>query len=407
MAKMLGSIAICVVYAFYYGGGDTINYYSDCVSISKLFLKNPYQALRFTFLPLDWETWFAFDFDTGWPIYSYDPKTIMVDKLTWPLAFISFNSFIGQTMLLSFICYFPIWRLYKMFLYEFPKLEKEFALSVLFMPSVIFWGSGLLKDSITFAAVSAFTASFHHLLKIRKHIWLNVFYVISSAVLMIWIKPYIFFAVIPGSILWLVGFRLTKLTNPLVRMTVAPALILISILSGYLMLRLMGDTLGEFKINNVLEKAIVTQQDLKQDYYQGASFDIGDFDASVPSILSKAPIAVNAALFRPYIWEAYNPGMIVSGIENLVLLIITIYLIFKMRVYYLFSLMFKHHILFFSVFFSLFFSFSVGLTTSNFGSLVRYKIPAIPFYVASLFIIYHAYKESKLKEESQKALPDL
>ncbi|MBP6335490.1 MAG: hypothetical protein KA444_08460 [Bacteroidia bacterium] len=398
MAKIIGSIAICVVYVFYYGGGDTINYYTDCLSVSKLFLKNPYQALRFTFLPLDWETWFAFDFDTGWPLYSYDRKAIVVDKLTWPLAFISFNSFIGQTMLLSFICYFPIWRLYKMFLYEFPKLEKEFALSVLFMPSVIFWGSGLLKDSIAFAAVSAFTASFHHLIKIRKHVWLNLIYIFISSALMIMIKPYIFFAVLPGSILWFVGFRLTKVTNHLVRMTIAPALVVISILSGYLMLRLMGDTLGDYKINNVLDKAIVTQQDLKQDYYQGASFDIGDFDASVPSILSKAPAAVNVALFRPYIWEAYNPGMIVSGLENLVLLVITIYLLVKMRFYNLFLLMFKHHILFFSVFFSLFFAFSVGLTTSNFGSLVRYKIPAIPFYVASLFIIYHAYKESKKVE---------
>lgn len=402
MAKMLGSIAICLVYVFYYGGGDTLNYYSDCLAVSKLFVKNPYQALRFTFLPLDWEIWFSFDFSTGWPVYSYDPKAIIVDKLTWPLAFISFNSFIGQTMLLSFICYFFIWRLYKMFLYEFPKLEKEFALSILFMPSVIFWGSGLLKDSITFAAVSAFTASFHHLLKVRTHIWLNILYLLIASILLIKIKPYIFFAVIPGSTLWFVGFRLTKLTNPLVRMAIAPSLLLISMLSGYLMLRIMGDTLGEYKINNVLDKAIVTQQDLKQDYYQGASFDIGDFDASVPSILGKAPAAVNVALFRPYLWEAYNPGMIISGIENLVLLVITIYLIVKMRVYNLFRMMFRHHILFFSVFFSLFFSFSVGLTTSNFGSLVRYKIPAIPFYVASLFIIYHAFRESQKEETDRK-----
>ncbi len=395
MVKMLGSIAICLVYVFYYGGGDTINYYTDCLSVSKLFLKNPWQAIRFTFLPLDYETWFSFDYDTGWPIYAYDPKAIVVDKLAWPLAFLSFNSFIGQTMLLSFICFFPIWRLYKMFLYEFPKLEKEFALSVLFMPSVVFWGSGLLKDSITFAAIAGFTASLHHLLKIRTHIKLNIFYVIISSALMIFIKPYIFFAVLPGSILWLVGFRLSRLSNPLVRISITPALLFIAVISGYMMLRLMGNTLGEYQIGNVLDKAIVTQQDLKQDYYQGSSFDIGDFDSSVPSILGKAPVAINAALFRPYIWEAYNPGMIVSALENLVLLIITIYLLIKMRVYNVFLLMFKHHILFFSVFFSLFFSFSVGLTTSNFGSLVRYKIPAIPFYVASLFIIYHAYKESK------------
>jgi hypothetical protein len=29
----------------------------------------------------------------------------------------------------------------------------------------------------------------------------------------------------------------------------------------------------------------------------------------------------------------------------------------------------------------------IGLTTSNFGALVRFKIPIIPFFVSTLFII--------------------
>jgi len=35
-----------------------------------------------------------------------------------------------------------------------------------------------------------------------------------------------------------------------------------------------------------------------------------------------------------------------------------------------------------------FFAF-VGVTTGNFGSLVRYKIPAIPFLISGLIIIYY------------------
>ena len=70
-----------------------------------------------------------------------------------------------------------------------------------------------------------------------------------------------------------------------------------------------------------------------------------------------------------------------------------------MRVYNFFPPDVQASCLVFSVFFSLFFSFSVGLTTSNFGSLVRYKIPAIPFYVASLFIIHYTYKKDIEKKE--------
>jgi hypothetical protein len=37
--------------------------------------------------------------------------------------------------------------------------------------------------------------------------------------------------------------------------------------------------------------------------------------------------------------------------------------------------------------FALLFALFVGATTTNFGTLVRYKIPCMPFYVAAMFII--------------------
>ena len=52
-----------------------------------------------------------------------------------------------------------------------------------------------------------------------------------------------------------------------------------------------------------------------------------------------------------------------------------------------------------SVVFSIFFAFSVGLTTSNFGALVRYKIPAVPFYLSAMLILYHRNKQKDIVEE--------
>jgi len=111
-------------------------------------------------------------------------------------------------------------------------------------------------------------------------------------------------------------------------------------------------------------------------------------------------------LFRPYLWEGYNPGMLASGIENFILLMLTIYLLLRIKVFNIFRLMFRHHFLFLSVTFSLFFAFSVGLTTSNFGSLVRYKIPAMPLYVASLYIIYSSYEELKAEDKEKVFLKE-
>lgn len=406
--KLISSILVCLVYIYIYQGGDTLNYYNDNAAISRLMLIHPLQSIRLTFLGLDAEVWTSLSNKTGYLVYMLDPRAIMVVRLTWFLSFISFNSFIAQTFLLNFICFFSIWRLFKMFVYEVPKIETQLAFSILFIPSVVFWGSGLLKDSITFAAVSQFTASFHHLLKIRKKTLWNVVTLFLSSFLLISIKPYILFALLPGSLLWFIGYKSLSINNPLLRRMVLPFFLLIALLSAFLLLLFLDSSLGEFSVNKVIDKAITTQQDLKQDYYQGSSFDLGTIDASWTGMFQKMPKAIIAALFRPYIWESNNVGMLVSGLENLVLLIVSVYLLLRLRIIHFFRLLLKSHLLFFSVFFSLFFSFSIGLSTSNFGSLVRYKIPAIPFYVASLFIIYNSYKEEQeaRNRDSKEAVKD-
>ena len=400
--KVIGGIAVCLIYILYYGFGDTMNYYNDCVVMVNMLFKSP-SSLWQILTSSNPEVWYEFDDATGYMIYLGDHHAIVVVKICWILCLITFKSFIGTTILLAWISYSAIWRLYQVFAREFPKLTKEFAIALLFIPSVIFWGSGLLKDTITFASVCLFASSFSILMTRRENIIKNIFLLIISSLLLIWIKPYIFFALLPGSILWYGGIQVFRVNNRLVKSLTTPFLITISLLSGYLMLNLMSDFLGEYSLEKVLDKAVLTQNDLKSDYYQGSSFDIGGFDATVTGILSKMPSAINAALFRPYIWETYNLTMLMSGIENLLLLVFTVYLTIKLRVYNLFRLMFRHRILFFTVYFSIFFAFSVGLTTSNFGSLVRYKIPAIPFFLISLIIISSTYKDLQAEDKIKLA----
>ncbi len=398
--KIFGGIAVCLVYALYYGYGDTLNYYNDCIVLLNLGEKSIFNISNYMMGP-NTDLYFELDNNTGYFQYFLDPHARAVVKLTFVLCFASFKSFIGMTILLAYISYWAIWRLYQVLILEFPRLVWEFAVALLFIPSVFFWGSGLLKDTITFAAVCLYSSSYFILLTKKQSYLKNIFFIVLSSVLLIWIKPYIFFALLPGSILWFGGIQLERVNNNLIKSLSTPFLITFSLVCGYLMLNLMSGFLGDYSLDNVLDKAVTTQMDLKSEHYQGSAFDIGDFDPTISGILSKMPAAINAALFRPYVWETYNVTMFLSGIENLIMLVFTIYLLIKLRIYNLFRLMFRHRILFFTVYFSLFFAFSVGLTTSNFGSLVRYKIPAIPFYVISLIIISSTYKEL-LEEEAKK-----
>ena len=94
--------------------------------------------------------------------------------------------------------------------------------------------------------------------------------------------------------------------------------------------------------------------------------------------------------------------MLLSGVENFLLLILTFYVVFRSGLFFSFKLISKDTVILFCFIFSITFAFSVGLSTSNFGALVRYKIPAIPFFLAGLFIInYRFNRQNKQKTKKE------
>jgi hypothetical protein len=359
-----------------------------------LFFKNKEDFLQGWLGDAKGVDYYFFDDNTGYSTYyQINTTSFFVVRLLIPIVAFGFKSYFASAVLTASITYTGLWKLYKIFLQEFPSLKRELAIAVLFIPSCVFWGSGLMKDSFTLSATGWFTHAFYHFF-IKKE-WKIIFVgeIFISAFIILFIKPYIFFALLPGCILWLSNQQISKIKNSTLRFFSAPFLLLIGASLAYFSLTQMGDSLGIYKVDKVLDHAVVVQQDMKAEYYGGKSFDIGNFDASASGVLSKAPIAIFSGIFRPAIWDVKNVVMLASSLENSYLLILTIFLILRLKVVGFFVLIRKNPLLLFSMLFSLFFAFSVGLTVANFGSLVRLRIPELPFFVASLFIMRHLYEK--------------
>ncbi|MGZ4118869.1 MAG: hypothetical protein ACXVPY_15380, partial [Bacteroidia bacterium] len=391
--KLFGAISVCLIYQFYYTGGDTTNYFDTGKAIANLLSKDSNTFWDVMAGHNTHENYSVFDTNTGWPVYWNDDKSLFVGRLVVPIYYLSCKSFIVSSIILAWICYTGIWRLFLLFNKEFPQIQKQLAISILFIPSVVFWGSGLLKDTITLSAVGWYTFYFYYFFIQKKYKVSSAIYIFISAFLLIAIKPYILFALLPGSILWLSNERLKRIQNKVLRSLAAPFFISIGIGLGFFVLTQMGGVLGVYSVDKVLDKAVASNFDQKQDYYGGNSFDIGDFEPTLPGVLSKAHLAIAATLFRPYLWDAKNPVMLLSALENTYILLLTIFLLIRLKFLGFFSLIGENPLLLFSVMFSLFFAFSVGLATSNFGSLVRLKIPCIPFFVSSLFVLKYLYDQ--------------
>lgn len=400
IAKMIGGLGVALVYTLYYPGGDTIEYYSNVLALQNLAMYNADSFWNVMISKGDNSLLFYFNTETGYAVYARDPKAWAVVKIALFIVSISFQSYLTTSILCATISFSGIWRLYKVFALEFPDLTKQMAISFLFIPSVFFWGSGLLKDTFTLGALGFFFTGLYYIFVKRRHVLLNLLAIVLSAYTIVSIKPYILVGLLPAMILWLVQLNVGKIQVRTVRALSLPFLMIVGIGFGYLLMMVMGDALAEYQVESILEKAKITQRDLKSDYYQGNSFDIGEFDSTIPSMMSKFPIATFSAIFRPLIVESNNLVMFISGVENLILLIFALRVVILVRGYRIFSYFFKNHMLTFSLFFAIFFAFSVGLSTSNFGSLVRYKIPSIPFFVAGLFLIQHIRR--KEIEENEK-----
>jgi hypothetical protein len=402
--KLFGAIMLCMIYQFYYGGGDTTNYFVTAKAILSLAGKNFNVFSEIMLGNNSVELYSAFDNNTGYPVYWRDPKALFVARLIVPFVFFGCKCFVITAILMAWLCYAGVWKLYLLFTNQFPKLSKEMAISILFIPSVIFWGSGILKDTITLSAVGWYTYEFYYFFIAKKYSFGRAGKIFFSIYLLISIKPYIFFALLPGSMVWLSNANANRISSTILRVFFTPIFITLGIMLSVFILTNMKEYLGLYAIDKVMDRAVEVNIDQKQEYYGGNSFNIGDFDASTASMLSKAHLAIAATFFRPYLWDARNPVMLISALENTYLLLLTIFLLVRLKVVGFFALIGGNPLLLFAVLFALFFGFSVGIATSNFGSLVRLKIPCIPFFVSSLFVLKYFYEEKRYEQKHRITL---
>jgi len=390
-AKMLGGLAVCYIYAYYYKGGDTLNYcveartyvnvllHGDFAMLWELlnFKSNPISTINYT----KYENCVFIFRDEAF----YEHFTSVI---TAPFCLLGFKSFLATTLILAYISYFGIWRLYIVYLYYFPNLYRPLAWAILFVPSVFFWGSGLLKDTYTLSALCWYIYAFFRLFIQKQYRFKYILALLVAAYIMISIKPYILFAALPGSILWLFFNRLNNIQNIALRLLSFPAIIIMVFALVISSMALLGDYLGEYALNQILNKAEKTQKDFAyNEAYGGNKIDIGEFDASISGVIKKGPKAISVGLFQPFIWKANNIVMAFAGLENLFILGLSLFVLFKVKLKQIILSLFSHPLFIFSFLFALFFAFSVGLTTANYGALVRLRIPCMPFYLCSLIIL--------------------
>lgn len=392
--KFGGAIFIALVYQFYYGGGDTFNFYRHSLVINS--------SLGDSF-----STWFGLithqSADTNPRLYQYtsmlewynDPSSYMVAVIGAVFGLLNGTAYLPIALLFAYFSFTGVWAMYRTFVNLYPQLHKELAIAFLFIPSTFVWGSAVFKDTVCMFGLGWMVYTTFRIFVNRDFSGRNLFMLVLSFYLVAVIKIYILMAFLPALSLWLLLTYSHKIQQWALRWLVNLLFAGITILGFFFISQRFANEMNRYSLDKVAETAATTRGWIAyvSERDEGSAYDLGAFDPSLVGMLSKFPQGVVVTLFRPFIWESRKLIVLLSALEALAFLYFTLNVIVK-RKGKTFSMISKDPNLMFCLVFAIIFAFAVGISSYNFGALSRYKIPCLPFYAASLVILLYSNRKS-------------
>lgn len=392
--KFIGGFAFALVYQFYYGGGDTFRYFANAATLVDFFFDQPGK-------------YFVYLTETSLDQQQIEQLNGVVNMMTSPNSFVTVRiaSFIGiftghhylvTTFFFAFLSYIGVWGLYRTCCRLFPLYQKLLTLPILFFPSFLFWGSSIMKDSVVVGFLGLLVYLSYRVLLLKEFrlsfliLFGSCFYILFN------VKIYVILSFLPAAFLWVVFANSNRITNTRIRLLAKPVALGTIIIGISIGLPLASSYSDRYDIQNALATAETTASYIYRvtEIQGGAAYKL-NIEYTPVGLLMAAPAAVNVTLFRPYLWEVRNPVMLLAALEGTLLLIFTLYLFFKVGVWKFYRFVASRPFLVASLTFSIVFAFAVGASTFNFGSLVRYKIPCLPFYGLVLAITYGNFQHSR------------
>ena len=398
LVKITGALAVGFIYQFYYGGGDTFGYHTHGSQwIWKAIMDSPLEGLKLLFM--GGKVHFPETYQYSSQIWYFrDSASFSVIRVAAFFDIFTGGTYAGTAVLFATFAFSGGWMWYKAVAERYPTLSKWLAIAILFVPTVVFWGSGILKDSITLALLGWVIYALDRIIYDRVRLVLLIIVILSFWGIYM-IKIYILLCLIPALLFWIFFKHISRINSIVLRGMIGPLIVVLNIIMAYYILQTVSGGSKRYSLDKIAETAKITAYDIRYGWGArdgiGSGYSLGELDGTFSSMIRLAPSAINVSLFRPYLFEAGNPLMMMTSLEALGLLIFTLVVIYKVKLR-VFRLFFKPDI-FMSLLFSISFAFAVGISTYNFGTLSRYKIPLVPFYLVGLILMmYYSNKEKKL-----------
>lgn len=370
--KVIAGIGLGMIYSRYYtdrSTADTFKFFDDSTILFSSLRQHPVDFLRMLSgyhcdTPELQERYLARM--TAWnnkEMFFNDNRSII--RLNVLFQFFSLGYYYVHVVFLNIFSFVGLICLYKTFTAQLPGFRKQFFILLFLMPSLLFWGSGLLKDNLLLFGAGITLYNFIRLSHKQAPIKFALPGFLFGLTVLLFNKFYILILLLPGIPAYLLSIKSPEKSR----------LLFSAFYLGFFGLLLLLPAIHpSMDALRILENK---RNDFMAIALQGQArhvLQLPDTPLTAGSFILQAPKAIATVLLRPFLWEASSWPVLLAALENIILLVLVFFALLKSV-----KPTGPKPLVYFSLFFVLSLFLLIGMITPILGAIVRYRIIGIPF----------------------------
>lgn len=329
----------------------------------------------------------------GSALTSFPRTTRVVGYITGLLYLVFGTTYFGGFLIFSWLAWLGLLWFFRAFQLAFPNAPPyRAALLIFFLPSLVFWPSSTGKDALMVSLLGLLTLGATRVLTGRNTV-LGIVWIAIAGLLTVNIRPHLLVIATVAMFFSLLarpqaghGSRRGTLGRILLALLLVPVLI-----SGLGRVdTLFGTTAGGTNnINASLDETVSRTE-------MGGS-------AFAPTPVRRpwdVPVATVTVLYRPFVFEARNVGVLISALEGTILIVMTVAA--SRWIWNVFPLMYRNNVAAFCGGYVL--GFVVAFSNiSNAGILSRQRVQMFPLL---MILVAGAHERYRLQQEEKRRLAE-
>lgn len=358
MFKLTCGVALGWLYLHIFQQGDTFLFFQDGVQIASLAQNDPAGYLSFL--------WHARNSTAVWHELAFtEPRSLFFTKILSVVCLVAGGNYWLCALWLSLISFASAWLLVNRLALWYPEYAGSFGIAFLFWPSVVFWSSGVLKETVALAALFVLVRVALEGVHTKKFTASSVVQVLFC----FWIG-------------WSLKYYWVGLLMPFLMLVVGSAHLRFWCFAaaGVVLFVIIMALHPNFFPNRL--PAVIVENYSQYHFLTGGNntFHFPGLSPDWPGVLLNSPAALFSGLFRPFVWEASTFFHLAAALENLALLVLTVITLLRFRL----PVAVRGWLLPLLTYALLECTF-LALSTPSWGTLTRYRVGMLPFFV--LFVL--------------------